>query len=158
MNTNANEAAVATRETFFNEVNPLNQTQVAAAATGKVLKFDMSANYWTPLQIGERKRLIFQETNIEPAPDFNDPAKMVDLRVAKFVEVYVDEKTGEIRQQMVRTAATKILSFIDSFNLPKHACLEIEYKGKMKSKKAARMYDDFAFYPVMQDIDQPFEN
>ena len=148
-----NQNQITKSEQMFAGINPLNRGQVELAATGLALNFDISANYWTPMQIGEKKRLIYQETATEQAPDFNDPTKLVELRVAKFVEVYINQD-GEICQQMIRTAATKILSFIDSFDLPKHACLEIVYKGKMKSKKAARMYDDFAFYPVVINVNQ----
>lgn len=150
---NPNNTALAVKDqNFLGEVNPLNESQVAAFATAKTLPFDMAANYWTPTAPGESKRLIFQGIATEQAPDFADASKMVDLEVARFVEVYVDDKTGEIKQQMVRTASKMILSFLKTFNggVPRHACLQVEYKGKAKGKKY--QYDNWAFYPVIQEL------
>lgn len=138
-------------EFAFAEINPLDESQVLAAVSGKALKMDMSEQYWTPLNPGETKRLIFQELRTESMPDFKDKDVLVDLQVAVFVEVCRDPKTGNITQQMVKTASTKIVNFVTSKNLPRHACMEVEYKGKAKAK-TGNLYDNFAFYLVIQDI------
>lgn len=152
MNTNANEAAVATRDQFLSEVNPLDSMQVAAIANGEVLPFDMAANYWSPTEKGEKKRLIFQKIVTEPCPSFTDPTVMVDLEVAHFVEVVLDKETGEVTQNMVRTASKMIVSFLKTFNggVPKHAAMLIEYKGREKGKRY--MYDNWAIRPIIQNV------
>lgn len=147
---NQNQIAKSGEFTFA-EINPLDESQVLAAVSGKALKMDMSETYWTPLAIGETKRLIFQELRTETMPDFKEKDVLVDLTVAVFVEVCRDQKTGQITQQMVKTASTKIVNFVTSKNLPRHACMEVEYKGKAKSK-GGNIYDNFAFYLVIQDI------
>lgn len=135
----------------FSVINPMNENAVMAAINGKTLKMDVSEIYWSPATIGEQKRLIFQELRNEQMPDFKEKDVLVDLQVAVFVEVKKDDKTGEITQQMIKTASTKIVNFCTSKGLPRHACLDVMYKGKAKAK-SGNLYDDFAFYLVIQDL------
>jgi hypothetical protein len=47
---------------------------------------------------------------------------------------------------MVRSFATVVVSFLERNRVPKHAVLDIEYKGKKKG--TTFMFDDFKFIPV----------
>lgn len=150
---NPNETtAVAVKDQFLTEVNPLNESQVAAIATAQVLNFDMASYYWEPTVVGESKRLIFQEIRNEMLPSFTRLGEFDPVDVAYFVEVYIDQDTAEIKQRMIRTASTKILNFLKKTNggVPRHACIHIEFKGEKQGKKFR--FDDFAIYPVIQKL------
>ena len=125
----------------------LDKAQLEALADAEALDFDMKGDYWTPEQIGDRKRVVFQHL-VKGEMIQNkfgaDPDEKVPVDTAYFVEIY---KEGEqLKQRMLRSCATVIVSFIERNSVPKHAVLDIEYKGKKKGEKF--MFDDFKFIPV----------
>ncbi len=126
-----------------------NPEALAALVTAPELEFDMKGEYWSPEKDGERKRLVFQHiVEKEPNPNKYGDGEIVYLDVAYFVEVYQED--GEPKQRMLRSASTVLVSFLKKNNVPKHAAIDVVYKGKKKGDKY--MYDDFAIIPVVVDL------
>lgn len=125
----------------------LNQAQLEKIFTAQSLDFDMKGEYWSPEKPGERKRVVFQymvKGELVPNKYGANPDEKVPVDTAYFVELFQED--GVFKQRMLRSCATVVVSFIERNRVPKHAILDLEFKGKKKGEKF--MYDDFAFIPV----------
>lgn len=129
----------------------LNIDELEKIASAPSLDFDMKGEYWTPVQPGERKRLIFQylvKDELVPNKYGSDPSEVIPIDTAYFVESY--NENGIHKQRMIRSCATVIVSFIIRNRVPRHAVMDIQYKGKKKG--STFFYDDFAFIPVIVNL------
>lgn len=125
----------------------VSQEQMKAISEAESLDFDMKGDYWSPSSVGERKRVIFQHLvrgEFIQNKYGSDPDERVPVDTAYFVELYKDGDT--LKQRMLRSCASVIVSFVERNAVPKHAVLDIEYKGKKKGEKF--FFDDFKFIPV----------
>lgn len=126
----------------------VNKEELSQIANADNLDFDMKGEYWTPQAIGERKRMVFQHL-VKGEMIANkygaNPDEMVPVDTAYFIEVY--KEGDKVKQQMIRSCATVIVSFLERNRVPKHAILDIEYKGKKRGEKF--QFDDFKFIPVI---------
>lgn len=125
----------------------LSPEHLQKIAQADSLDFDMKGDYWTPEKPGERKRLVFQHLvkGEMVANKFGaNPDEMIPVDTAYFVELYLENNA--FKQRMLRTCATVICSFLERYSVPKHAVLDIEYKGKKKGERY--FFDDFKFIPV----------
>lgn len=116
--------------------------------TADCLDFDVKGDYWSPTRPGEQKRMIFQQIKTEQVPDIfgTDKESMVEREAAYFVEVYLED--GEVKQRMIRTMATVLIAYLKKNNVPKHAAMTVEYKGKMKGRQFS--FDDFSIKLLIQ--------
>lgn len=78
-----------------------------------------------------------------------DPDELIPVDTAYFVELYAEKE--QVKQRMLRSCATVIVSFLERNRVPKHAVIDIEYKGKKKG--AQYSFDDFKFIPVPVQFD-----
>jgi len=125
----------------------LSKEHLEKIAQADSLDFDMKGDYWSPEKPGERKRLVFQHLvkGELVANKFGaNPDELIPVDTAYFVELYQENNT--FKQRMLRTCATVICSFLERNSVPKHAVLDIEYKGKKKGERY--FFDDFKFIPV----------
>jgi len=125
----------------------LSQSQLQQIANAESLDFDMKGETWSPLNVGERKRLVYQQLvkgELVANKFGNSPEELVPVDCAYFVELY--HENNAFKQRMVRSFATVVVSFLERNRVPKHAVLDIEYKGKKKGNTF--MFDDFKFIPV----------
>jgi hypothetical protein len=125
----------------------LSQSQLEQIANAESLDFDMKGETWSPLNVGERKRLVYQQLvkgELVANKFGNSPDELVPVDCAYFVELY--HENNAFKQRMVRSFATVVVSFLERNRVPKHAVLDIEYKGKKKG--TTFMFDDFKFIPV----------
>jgi hypothetical protein len=123
------------------------QEQIERIMKSQKLDFDMKGDYWSPEMPGERKRLVFQylvKGELIPNKYGADPDERIPVDTAYFVELY--EENGAYKQRMLRSCAVVVVSFIERNNVPKHAVLDVEYKGKKKGERYN--FDDFKFIPV----------
>lgn len=131
----------------------VSNDQIERIMKSQKLDFDMKGDYWSPEKPGERKRLVFQHLvkGEMVANKFGaDPDEKIPVDAAYFVDLY--EENGAYKQRMLRSCATVIVSFIERNNVPKHAVLDIEYKGKKKGERY--MFDDFKFIPVPVNFEE----
>lgn len=130
----------------------LMQSQLEKIANAQSLDFDMKGETWSPQQIGERKRLVFQHLvkgELVANKYGSNPDELIQVDCAYFVELYLENKI--LKQRMVRSFATVVVSFLERNRVPKHAIIDIEYKGKKKGNTF--MFDDFKFIPVPVNFD-----
>lgn len=123
------------------------QEQIERIMKSQKLDFDMKGDYWSPEKPGERKRLVFQylvKGELIPNKYGADPDERIPVDTAYFVELY--EENGAYKQRMLRSCAVVVVSFLERNNVPKHAVLDVEYKGKKKGERYN--FDDFKFIPV----------
>jgi len=132
------------------DINNASDAMLEAISNAPQMNFNTKAEYWTPENKGERKRLIFQfiAEKEKTKNTMSEDPEYVFLDVAYFVELKKDEKTGKMHQQMLKNASTVMVSYLQNNYIPKHAILDVEYQGKKRSKKGGFSFDDFAFIPV----------
>lgn len=126
----------------------LNPAQLEKIFLAESLDFDLKGDYWSPEKPGERKRLVFQNLvkgELVPNKYGANPDERIPVDTAYFVELYQEE--GVFKQRMLRSCATVLVSFLERNRVPRHAVLDIEFKGKKKGERY--FFDDFKFIPVV---------
>ncbi|WP_462250396.1 hypothetical protein [Ekhidna sp.] len=107
------------------------------------LDFNTNAETWSPEDKGDRKRLVFQGIK-EKAKTKNifrqeegDP-EYVYLDKAAFVEIYKDGDT--IKQRMIESYATSLVSYMIENNVPRHAIMDVEFMGEKKANSGFKFH------------------
>lgn len=121
---------------FGTKLPDLSQAQPAA--------IDLTAEYWTPTQVGETRRMFFLELRQEAATDMQS-GEQIDLTVAYFVE---PQKNGD--KKVIRQASRRLTAVFSNYaaSIKPGMAFEITYKGKEKNKKNAYYSDRWAVKPL----------
>lgn len=104
---------------------------------------DVVANYWSPTQRGEQKRVIFNEIKQMKAKDFQDENNLIDLECADFVE----QIDGVLSS--VSNASARLVSALINANIAHGTPLLITYLGKEKNKNNAFESDVWSIKPLI---------
>lgn len=119
--------------------------QMPDLESGSVLPLDLSSEYWTPLNAGEAKRLIFVKIDFTQVQDINDPDVVVSLPCAFFLE-----KDGVSGVKQIRNGSKRLVAFLE--NVPAGTPLLITYKGKVPNKRNALKSDNWSIKPIIVKI------
>lgn len=143
-----------TQETIYSSVEELKPIQIPQVSTNPFFNqnlpdltqatpapIDFNSDYWTPVQVGERRRMYFSELKEETSIDMQSGVA-VDLVVAYFIEI-----NGGIRK-MVRNASKRLVGVIETFNIETGTPLEITYLGKQKNKNNSYLSDAWSVKPL----------
>lgn len=106
-----------------------------------VRNVNMALEYWTPLEEGEAKTLIF--VRVKPAdqiPDFNDPKNLVEKDCAYFIE------QTEEGFQLLRNASSRLVSMARHFL--EGEIYRITFKGMRPNKTNSNKSNYWAIQPV----------
>lgn len=110
----------------------------------EVLPIDLLANYWTPENKGEKKRVYFDSIKTrQVVPDPKDPEVVADLPVAFFYE----KSKGEIKT--VCNASKRLIAVIENTGMQRGTAIEIEYLGKKKNSTNEFKSDDWSVKPLI---------
>lgn len=104
---------------------------------------ELTSEYWTPTQKGEKRRMYFMDLRNERAID-QQTGSDVDLLVAYFVEPI------DGRKRVVRQASRRLTAVFDNFidRIRPGMAFEITYLGKEKNATNAYMSDRWAVVPL----------
>lgn len=105
---------------------------------------ELNGEYWSPREIGEKRRMFFKDLCTEQAIDQRTGGN-IELLVAYFVEPLPDGKCRVVRQASRRLTAV-FENFAD--NIVPGMAFEITYKGKMKNKSNQNMSDTWSIVPL----------
>lgn len=105
----------------------------------EVESVDLSAEYWSPTETGEKRRMFFMGIENRTAPDHNDPEKEVELPCAVFV---LRGDDGEFRA--VINGSKRLVAAFENSALDRGKPVQVTYLGKKKNRSNAHMSDDWS--------------
>lgn len=123
-------------EVFARELPDLNKATAAP--------LPINGEYWSPAQVGEKRRMFFKEMRTEWVID-KQSGEDVELRVAYFV--WPDQG----RNKIVRQGGVRLSSVFDDLSSSGHIvpgmAFEITYLGKQKTGKGNNI-DTWSIVPL----------
>lgn len=122
-------------------INLAEMKEMPDLENGVVMMLDLASEYWTPLNIGEAKRLVFVRIDDTQVQDINDPSIVLSLPCAFFLE---KDATG-IKQ--IRNGSKRLVAALE--NLTQGTPLLITYKGKIANKNNAFKSDNWSVKPII---------
>lgn len=111
----------------------------------EVASVDMSSEYWSPDEVGEKRRMIFWEVRSCPSLDFQS-GEMVELESAIFVQ-----KIGETVKS-IRNASRLLVAVFEHGNVTQGTAVEITYLGKKKAKRSGNMCDQWSVVLLQERV------
>ena len=128
---------IAGSEIFAGKLPDLSKAQAAP--------LPINGEYWTPSQIGEKRRMFFKELRTEQVID-QQSGQEVDLLVAYFVYP-VDGHNTIVRQGGARLTSV-FANFVNAGTIKPGMAFEITYNGKQKNKNNSFMSDTWSIVPL----------
>lgn len=107
------------------------------------IPLDLMADYWTPVEVGESKRVFFTEIKERPVLDQNT-GEILDLECAFFIE---QTPKGDLVQ--TSNGSKRLVGALISNQVPKGTALLITYLGKKKNKNNAFSSDNWSVKPLI---------
>lgn len=120
---------------------------IASLNTAEETPFDLMSDYWSPMDRGETRRVLF---------DRIQPMGVVDQSTGEIVEMdcafffYQETPGGAVKQ--IRNGSKRLVGAIQSFNLQRGTPLQIRYLGKIKNKNNANLSDNWSITPLRVNV------
>lgn len=108
--------------------------------------FDIMADYWTPEQAGESKRLFFQRISERTVADQNT-GDMIELECAFFLE---QQESGELKT--ISNGSKRLVGAIQAYNIDQGTPLLVTYLGKRKNRTNSFKSDSWSIRPLRIEI------
>lgn len=148
-----NELVVTTEETA--ELRPratlsiptidlMSMKEMPNLEEAAVLPLDLSSEYWTPLNAGEAKRLLFVKIEDTQVQDINDASVVLNLPCAFFLE----KSSDGVKQ--IRNGSKRLIAALE--NLSGGTPLLVTYRGKIRNKTNSFSSDNWSVKPLMLQI------
>lgn len=136
----ANEEVQTSEVVQFNPVGnlPSLEKEMEASPISEV------AEYWTPEEIGETKRVFFDCVQQVQQEDF-ETGEVKDMET---VIMWEQDKDGNVAK--ITNSSARLVGSFKSSNFPHGQALQITYKGKKKNKNnsySSDTWDIFKLYP-----------
>jgi hypothetical protein len=108
-------------------------------STLKVASCDLSQEYWTPTEAGEKRRMVFAGIQTREVPDqkTNQP---VSLPCAVFL---LPGGTDDDHKTVVN-GSKRLVAVFENGNVKEGTAVQITYRGKKKNKSNQNMSDDWS--------------
>ena len=140
----ATENKSTTIESRNQNLSVFNKLPDLADATPAPL--ELNSEYWTPAEVGEKKRLFFKELAQEQAVDMQT-GENIEVIAIYFVERLSDDKCRVVRQCSKRLTGV-FEPFVNAKTIIPGDAFEITYLGKKKNKNNAFMSDTWSVTPL----------
>lgn len=116
----------------LDQIDDLDQAEAAP--------IDLMSDYWSPEQVGESKRVLFDriETTMVPA---QDTGEAIELDCAFF---FVKEG-GQVKR--IRNGSKRLVGAL--MHMPSRTGLIIKYLGKKRNKNNSMMSDNWSITPLI---------
>lgn len=113
-------------------------------AKAQAAPLELNGEYWSPAEVGEKRRMFFKDLRVEMTPD-QRTGEDIELLVAYFVEPLPNGK-----RRVVRQASRRLTAVFENFadNIRPGMAFEITYKGKVKNKSNSNMSDSWSIVPL----------
>lgn len=128
---------------------PLPLEQIDLIHDAETLPFDLMSDYWTPLQVGESRDVLFDRIDDMDYPD-QKTGELIELPCAFF---FWQEKKGE-PIKAIRNGSKRLVSTLQSWRLPQLTPLTITYHGKVKNKNNGNFSDAWSIKPKRINVTQ----
>jgi hypothetical protein len=128
-------------------LQPLDLENIDALHTAQAAPFDLMCDYWSPVDKGEQRRVMFDRIQTMTTVD-QQSGEMLELECAFFF--YQEVPGGPIKQ--IRNGSKRLVGAIQSFGIPKHTPLIIKYMGKIKNKNNANLSDNWSITPLIVNV------
>ncbi len=119
-----------------------------------VMPFDLMADYWTPENKGESKRVFFDRISTRQVADINDSNVIIDLDCAFFFEEVItgtgNKKSSEIKT--ISNGSKRLVGAIEQMNIQQFTPLLITYQGKKKNRNNSFNSDIWSIKPLKINI------
>lgn len=112
--------------------------QLDSAETAPV---DLMSDYWTPENIGDFKRVIFDRIGVTPV--LAEGGEILDLECAFF---FVNDK-GAFKQ--LRNGSKRLVGALQAYDIKRGAALEIKYMGKKQNRINSFKSDNWSIKPLV---------
>jgi len=106
------------------------------------LPFDLMADYWTPIEAGENKRVFFDKIATRKVLDLqsNEP---IELECAFFLE----QKDGQLKP--ISNGSKRLVGAIESNRIQRGTPLLITFLGKKKNATNSFQSDNWSVKPLI---------
>jgi hypothetical protein len=109
------------------------------------LPFDLMADYWTPQNPGESKRVFFDRVDLRSVKDMNSE-ETIELECAFFIEKVNNEAKS------ISNGSRRLVGAIQSLGILRGSALLITYLGKKKNKSNNFMSDAWSIKPLVINV------
>lgn len=121
-------------------VNDIDRLDAAESAP-----IDLMSDYWTPENVGETKRMIFDRIGFSNVL-VPDTGELIELDCAFFY--YKDN--GVVKQ--IRNGSKRLVGAIQAYNIQRGAALEIKYIGKKTNRTNSFKSDNWSIRPLVLQL------
>lgn len=118
----------------MNDVILLDKLQAGSLDEYEVASVDLSHEYWTPVEVGEQRRMRFVTIQNRMCPSHDDPDKEVELECAIFLD-------GE---RAVCNASSRLVATFKNTTLESGTPVQITYQGKKKNRTNGNQSDHWS--------------
>lgn len=125
-------------------VDLMSMKEMPNLSEADVLPLDLSSEYWTPLNAGEAKRLLFVKIEETMVQDINDPSILFNLPCAFFLE----QANDGIKQ--IRNGSRRLVAALE--NLTQGTPLLVTYRGKIRNKTNSFSSDNWSIKPLILKV------
>lgn len=120
---------------------------IAALHEAEAAPFDLMSDYWSPENVGEERRVLFDRIQAMGVVD-QATGEVVDLNCAFFF--YQENKDAPIKQ--IRNGSRRLVGAIENFNLQRLTPLSIKYAGKKRNKSNSNLSDNWIITPLRVNV------
>lgn len=120
-------------------------TDIDRLDTAESAPIDLMSDYWTPENVGETKRMIFDRIGFSHVL-VPDTGELIELDCAFFY--YKDN--GIVKQ--IRNGSKRLVGAIQAYNIQRGAALEIKYIGKKTNRTNSFKSDNWSIRPLVLQL------
>ena len=115
-------------------------------ADAEEVPFDLMADYWTPENKGEFKKVYFDCIKVRPVRDQEDPEAVIDLPCAFFFE----KDANGIRS--ISNGSKRLVGVIEAYAIPRGTPLLITYLSKKDNNTNDFQSDRWSVKPLILKV------
>lgn len=116
---------------------------IADLENAEVAPVDLMSEYWTPVNVGEQKRVIFDKIDITPVLSNDGTGEIIDLECAFFL---VNDNGSAKR---ICNGSKRLVGSLQSANVKHGMPLQITYLGKKQNASNGFKSDNWSVKPLV---------
>lgn len=120
--------------------------KLPSLADAEPFPFDLMADYWTPENEGESKRVYFDRISERAVAD-QQTGDIIDLECAFFLE---EQEGGELKT--ISNGSKRLVGALQAYNIQKGTPMLITYMGKRKNRTNSFKSDVWSIRPLRISI------
>lgn len=141
---NHNDNLPAKNDTILQQLELEN---ISALHTAEPAPFDLMGDYWSPVNAGESRRVLFDCIQAMSVVD-QQSGEVVELNCAYFF--YQETPDGPIKR--IRNGSKRLVGGIEGSNICRLTPLLIKYLGKIRNKNNSNLSDNWQITPLQINV------